>query len=305
MIEKGVFDLLNFAERNRKIALIEGMLAGASFGTAAIFIKLLGDLNVYSIAFWRLIIAICALGSIAVVSRKSFEYYKLKENIRQFIVLGILLGLHFILFVSAVADTTILNATVLVNTTPIFSMLISSFLFKVKSSYAAIIGILVSFLGVGIIAYTDSSPSALSIHLKGDLEAVLAAVVEGFYLNYGREVRGKVSLIPLMIAIYSMSALTVAVASVITLNPLPFAISQPSSILFLIGLGIVPTAFAHTFYFSSLSHLKSYETATMALLEPVGATLLGIAVFSEIPNLFFILGAALVLCGIFSVATAR
>jgi len=266
---------------------------------------LLGDLNPYSKAFWRLIIAICALGVVVVVSRRSFERWKIRENIRQFIVLGILLGLHFILFASAVEDTTLLNATVLVNTAPIFSMLISSFLFKAKPSYAAIIGISVSFLGVGIIALAEVSPSALSVHLKGDFEAVLAAVVEGFYLNYGREVRGKVPLIPLMIAIYSISALTVAAASVVTSSSLTFTISQPSLILYLIALGIVPTAFAHTFYFSSLSHLKSYETATMALLEPIGATLLGIAVFSEIPNPFFIVGAFLVLCGIFSMATAR
>ena len=295
----------NLAERNRRVALTEGILAGVSFGTAAIFIKLLSNLNVYSIAFWRLIIAICALGAVIVISRKSFDRFKIRENIRLFIFLGILLGLHFILFVSAIADTTILNATVLVNTTPIFSMLISSFLFKVKPSYVAAIGILVSFLGVGIIAYADASPSALSVHLKGDIEATLAAVVEGFYLNYGREMRRKVSLMPLMIAIYSMSAVTVAVASVVTSNPLTFTISQPSSILYLIGLGIIPTAFAHTFYFSSLSHLKSFETATMALLEPIGATLLGIAVFSEFPNPFFIVGASLVLCGIFSVAISR
>ncbi len=295
----------NPAERNRKVALTEGILAGVSFGTAAIFIKLLGGLNVYSIAFWRLIIAICALGVVVFVLRKPLGRFKVRENIRQFIILGFLLGLHFILFVSAVADTTILNATVLVNTTPIFSMLISSFLFKVKPSYVAAIGILVSFLGVGIIASADASPSALSVHLKGDFEAVLAAVVEGFYLNYGREVRRKVPLMPLMIAIYSMSALTVAVASVVTSNPLTFTIGQPSLILCLIGLGIIPTAFAHTFYFSSLSHLKSFETATMALLEPVGATLLGIAVFIEIPNPFFIVGASLVLCGIFSVAIVR
>ena len=297
--------MLNLAKRSRRIALTEGTLAGVSFGTAAIFIRLLSGLNVYSIAFWRLIIAIGALGAVILVSRKSFERCKVRENIRKFVILGFLLGLHFILFASAVADTTILNATVLVNTTPIFSMLVSSFLFKVKPSYVVAIGILVSFLGVGIIAYADASPSALSVHLKGDFEAVLAAVVEGFYLNYGREVRRKVSLIPLMIAIYSLSALTVAVASVLTWNPVTFTISQPSLILYLIGLGIVPTAFAHTFYFSSLSHLKSFETATMALLEPIGATLLGIGVFSEIPNPFFIVGAFLVLCGIFSVATAR
>jgi drug/metabolite transporter (DMT)-like permease len=55
---------------------------------------------------------------------------------------------------------------------------------------------------------------------------------------------------------------------------------------------------AHTLYFSSLSNLRSFETATMALLEPVGATVLGALLFGEVPAPLFIFGAALVLLGI-------
>jgi len=77
---------------------------------------------------------------------------------------------------------------------------------------------------------------------------------------------------------------------------------QPHLILFLLGFGILPTTLGHTLYYSSLSNLKSFETATLALLEPIGATLLGIALFGEIPSSLFVLGAFLVLSGIISVA---
>jgi drug/metabolite transporter (DMT)-like permease len=77
---------------------------------------------------------------------------------------------------------------------------------------------------------------------------------------------------------------------------------QLDQILPLIGLGILPTAMAHTFYFSSLSHLKSFETAAMALLEPVGATLLGLLILQQVPKPMFALGAVLVLSGIITVA---
>jgi DME family drug/metabolite transporter len=70
-------------------------------------------------------------------------------------------------------------------------------------------------------------------------------------------------------------------------------------VLPLLGLGLLPTAIAHTLYFSSLSNLKSFETATMALLEPIGATALGVVLFWEIPAYPFVLGAALILLGIF------
>jgi DME family drug/metabolite transporter len=81
-----------------------------------------------------------------------------------------------------------------------------------------------------------------------------------------------------------------------TVSLVPFV---PSNVLPLIGLGLLPTAIAHTLYFSSLSNFKSFETATMALLEPIGATILGIAVFQEIPAPIFTLGAVLIMSGIF------
>lgn len=236
--------------------------------------------------------------------KRPFAQNLFKKNLPQILVLGILLGLHFILFVSAVLDTTILNATVLVNTTPIWSMFVSFFVFKLKPSRLAVLGILTSFFGVGVIAYGDASAKTWTINLQGDLEAIFAAVVEAFYLSYGRDVRHKLSLLNLMLTIYIASAFTVLIWGVVSRSNFTFPI-QPELIFVLIGVGLLPTALAHTFYFSSLSNLKSFETAAMALLEPIVATLLGIFIFIQFPNPLFVLGAAFVLVGIVSVAVTK
>lgn len=295
----GLAMVFHLPERNRRKSLTEGFIAGILFGTAAIFIRLLTGLNVSSIAFWRLIIASATLIAITPVLKQSFNLGIVKANIKSISLLGVLIGLHFILFVSAVMDTTILNATVLVNTAPIFSVLISTLLFKITPSRTAIIGLTTSFLGVSLIAYGDAS-YPLTINLRGDLEAVLAAVAEGFYLNYGREIREKMPLLLTMIPIYLVSALAVGFSCIITGIPLTFP-GQLYLILPLIGLGILPTAIGHSLYFSSLSKLKSFETATLALLEPIGATILGIILFSEIPGAIFVLGSTLILGGVVSI----
>ena len=124
--------------RTRKLALTEGIVAGILFGTAAIFIRFLQGLDAFSIAFWRLAIACLVLGAMLIVARRPFSGDLAKKNVGGLLVLSFFLGLHFIFFVSAVKDTTILNATVLVNTSPIFSMLVSSFLFKLKPSRLAL-----------------------------------------------------------------------------------------------------------------------------------------------------------------------
>jgi drug/metabolite transporter (DMT)-like permease len=276
-------------------------MAGILFGTSSIFIRLLDVLSVSSLAFWRLIIASVVLVGTTLVLRESFNLRIAKENVRQISILGVFLGLHMVLYISAVKNTTILNATVLVNTAPIFSMLLSTFHFKLRSSRLAVTGLTTSFLGAGLIAYADAFPSPLKIHLIGDLEALLAAVAEAFYLSYGRETRSKMPLLSQVIPIYLVSAIIIGFLSLLTRAPITLP-QQPNMILFLLGFGILPTALGHTFYYSSLSNLKSFETATLALLEPIGATLLGVALFGEIPTALFVLGAVLVLSGIVAVA---
>ncbi|MEM2419808.1 MAG: DMT family transporter [Candidatus Bathyarchaeia archaeon] len=296
--------------RTRKLTLVEGAVAGILFGTAAIFIRFLHGLDVFSIAFWRLIIACFILSLILLISGELsiLKNYGLK-NMKDFFILGLLLGLHFIFFISAVKDTSILNATVLVNTTPIFSVFISTFLFKLKPSRLAVAGIAISVFGACVIAYAESAFAPLSVSsteivpsFKGDIEAVFAAFVEAIYLNYGKRVRGQKAILPVMLPIYLLAAFVVGLLSSTSMGKGLELPVDPIVILPLLGLGALPTAAAHTLYFSSLSNLKSFETATMALLEPIGAAVLGAALFKEFPASPFIFGTVLVFLGIVFIA---
>jgi drug/metabolite transporter (DMT)-like permease len=298
--------------RTRKLALTEGITAGVLFGTAAIFIRFLQNLDTFCIAFWRLIVACLILVLILFVLRKSFNRNLVRKNLKELLILSVFLALHFILFISAVKDTTILNATVLVNTTPIFSVFVSTFLFNIKPSHLAILGLTISFMGVLVIAYAETTitnanayPEGVFPSLKGDLEAVLAALVEAFYLNYGRKIRKKMNILPTMLPIYVLTAAIVGISSIPATNKILTLPTATEIILPLIGLGILPTAAAHTLYFSSLSNLKSFETATMALLEPIGATVLGMILFQEKPAAIFIFGAVFILLGILFIAKEK
>jgi len=293
--------------RTRKTALTEGIIAGTLFGTAAILIRLLNNVDPFSIAFWRLIIACAILALIALLTKQISDLSAIRDNLKDVGLLGFFLSLHFIFFVFAVKDTSILNATVLVNTVPVLSVLVSAFVYKTKPSRLAILGLIISLAGVCLIAFAESfsvnDPFYLDHRptLKGDIEAILAAGVEAFYLNHGRKVRSRMHILPVMLPIYLFTTICVAIIGTSLTGKLPTFSLDSDSILFLFGLGLLPTAIAHTLYFSSLSNLKSFETATMALLEPLGSTLLGIALIHEIPGAVFGLGAALVLGGVFFV----
>ncbi|MGB9676528.1 MAG: DMT family transporter [Candidatus Bathyarchaeales archaeon] len=269
--------------KTRSKAVAEGMAAGVLFGTSAIFTRFLVELDAFSITFWRLLIASLALLVIALVFHAPLNFNLVRENLKEILVLSLFLGLHFIFFASAVKDTTILNATVLVNTTPIFSAIISVFAFRLKPSRLTVLSLIISFIGVCLIAYAETPSSqfaSISPSIKGDLEAAFAALLIAFYLNYGKFLRGKTNLSTSIVPIYLFATslaflLELAVAGTFSI---PTSVDAVFPIL---GLGLVPTAVAHTLYFSSLSNLKSFEAATTALLEPIGATFLGAIIFKE------------------------
>ncbi|MEM2366618.1 MAG: DMT family transporter [Candidatus Bathyarchaeia archaeon] len=287
----------------RKLALIEGIIAGILFGTSAIFIRYLQNFDAFSIAFWRLVIACIVLAIGLFMLKKTFSFSLVRKSLGNLFVLSIFLGLHFIFFISAVKDTTILNATVLVNTTPIFSLIFSSLFYKTKPLSLAVFGIALSFIGVCIIASAEAQMAGASLdnfspRLKGDLEATLAAILEACFLTYGRKIRGSMDIISIMLPIYFLTAIIVGILGLAVKNETLELPTTMESLLPLIGLGVLPTAVARTLAFSSLSNLKSFETATMALLEPLGATALGIVLFGEWPIPIFAVGTALILAGI-------
>jgi drug/metabolite transporter (DMT)-like permease len=287
--------------RTRQTSLAEGVTAGILFGTASIFVRFLQDVNGFSIVFWRSVIACLALLVILIALRKPFNLSLVRKNFKELFVLGFFLALHFVLFVCAVKDTTILDATVLVNTTPFFSALISSFFLKARPSGAQLAGLSLAFVGVCTIAFAaggTASSGGFSLNLKGDLEALLAAVVESFYLNYGKKLRNQMDIFSLMVPIYALTASVTSVLGLLGGSAVFSTPSQTKTIAALLGLGLLPTAVAHTLYFSSLSNLKSFETATLALLEPIGATTLGVILFREVPAPIFVLGAVLVSAGL-------
>jgi drug/metabolite transporter (DMT)-like permease len=284
--------------KGRRLALVQGLSAGLLFGTAAVFIRLV-DMSALSVAFWRLLFASAALALPLIALRRALRIDP-QANWRDLLVLGALIGIHFILFISAVKNTTLLNATVLVNTTPVFSLIVSAIFYKEGAHKLVLVSLALSLAGAMIIAASDVRAGATA-SLLGDVEAILAAVAEAFYLNYGRRRGSRTPIVSTMFFIYVMAWLTIGSAMFLTKTviEIPRAFEP---LLFLVALGLIPTATAHTLYFSSLGGLKSFETATMALLEPFGATLLGILFFAEVPQPVFALGAGLVLAGVLSMA---
>jgi len=274
-----------------------GITAGLAFGTAAIFIRLLPSIDSNTIAFARLFIGF--LGLLALISFKkefrTFVRFFFKYNWKR-IVMGILLGFHFIFFVASVQHTTVLHATIFVNTTPIQALVISIIALKIKPTLREVTSVILGFAGVLVIALAEFSTS--SGNLVGDIESLISATLIAIYLNIGADLRKKIDTRVLMTSNFLLASFAVFFFAL----PVQGGIFIPleyNVILILLALGLIPTAIGHTLYVASVKALKPYEIATVTLLEAVSATILAAILFGEIPGPFSIVGAIFIAVAIF------
>ncbi len=281
--------------------LIRGAMAGFFFGTSAVFIRLMPGLSPESISFYRLLIAflIVTLTNLLFAGRVGFSWRR--TNLSPPLLLGALLGVHILLFTWSVRLTQILNATILVNTTPIWTIIMGYLLGKDLPGPLPVAGTFIAIGGVAVIAAAQATYSPGS--LLGDVLAVLAAIVWAAYLLAGGSAlrgKGALTFLPGIYGGATLSALFISLLAGVRLEP-----PVSDELAPLIGIALFPTALGHSLHFSSLEGLTPHKAATLALLEPVVATFLGVVLLGETPRPEFVLGAGLAALGIYLVVVGR
>ena len=282
---------------SRGVYILQGIAAGFFFGTSSIFIRFLPRLDVYSIGFYRLIIAILfmAIFNMLVFGWGWLRIYR--RLFKQLTLLGMIIGFHFIFFISAVKNTTILNTTVLVNTTPAITLLLSWILLRQKPKSIQVLGLMLTMLGASAIALLETSISPGN--LIGDLQALLAALLWALYLMLGKSVRSSANVMWLMVMIYLVSGLMIGVVGLATRGGIAYPVG--GEWIMLLGIAFFPTFLGHTLHFSSLKYLTPFQTSVLALLEPIVATTLAGLLLREIPHPAFYILAGITMVGIYLV----
>lgn len=280
------------------VHLLEGALAGTFFGTSAVFIRLMPELSATSIALYRLGLSALFLTLGHLLLRGGVPT-PVRVGWPRLSAMGALLGLHVLLFTLAVKITSVLNAAVLVNTTPVWAIALSYALWRQVPDRTALLGTALAVSGVVVISGSQLAFSPGNF--LGDAVALLSALSWAVYLMVARPVRLSGSPLSLLPFVYGTAALTIAVSSPATgdLIRLP----SRNELAPLLGQALLPTTLGHTLQFASLRGLTPHQAATLALLEPVVAPTLAALFLHELPRIELVAGAALVITGIYFVAS--
>jgi drug/metabolite transporter (DMT)-like permease len=213
---------------------------------------------------------------------------------------GIFLSLHSTTLILAVKDTTVANATFLVNTSPVMLAVLAPLIIKERMTTREGLGVLVATFGVLLVAYAGNGFHAFGL---ADISALLSAFFVAVYSLVGRFLRTSgVSTVCYTSYVYSIAAL-VSLTFAEMLNAPVVQAYDTFNVLAILGLALVPTMLGHTLYNHSLKSVKSFSANLFPLLEPIIASLFAVPLFGEVPTLTQISGYLLILVAVVIVVT--
>lgn len=268
-----------------------------AISVAAILIRFAQNEAVPSlvIAAWRLTIATLILLPLC-LSRYADEIRQLERaSVLPAILSGVLLAVHFAAWIASLDYTSIAAASALVATVPLWVAIASPLLLREGLSRATKIGVGLALVGSVLIAGNDLG-GAGSNPLLGNGLALLGAIAAAGYLMIGRKLRAHLSLIPYITLVYGIAATTLLIATIGSGYPL-FAYSPNLFLLFFL-IAAVPQLLGHSSFNYALGYLPAAYVTLTAIAEPVGASILALFIFREIPTTLTIVGGILILSGI-------
>jgi drug/metabolite transporter (DMT)-like permease len=210
---------------------------------------------------------------------------------------GLLLAIHFAVWIKSVQETSVVTSVVLVTTAPLFVAIASGPLLGEPPTRNVWIGLAIAAVGTLVMVSEDFGAGGDT--LLGDLYALIGAVCAAGMFLAGRQVLSAgAGWFPFSTAIYAIAALVLA--ALVLLSGETFSGYSDKTYLYLLLLALVPQVIGHTALNRTLGHMPAFAVSLAVMGEPVGATILAALVLDETPTAIQLAGGLLVLAGVYA-----
>ncbi|MBM4247859.1 MAG: DMT family transporter [Euryarchaeota archaeon] len=275
-------------------------VAVVAVGTSAILIMYASS-GPLTISFYRLLFTTLMLVPWVLLFEREALARLQRADLLRLAAVGLVLALHFSLWIASVKLTSVANSVVLVTTHPLFVAAISATFLGERSPRYALLGGVVAGTGVLVMFAGDLSTGGLLGGVLGDLLAFGGAIAAGIYIVAGRSERRKLPTGTYCVVVYAFTALFLLPGAFWESHLVPAAaLDWP---LFL-AMAAVPGILGHTLYNYALGHVSAFVVSASLLGEPVLSSLLAAVLFVQLPPALSIVGIPLVLGGIVLAAWA-
>jgi drug/metabolite transporter (DMT)-like permease len=254
-----------------------------------------------SIALYRNAFAAAGLLPIVLLRRREELRRLSRGQVGVAALAGAILALHFALWITSLGFTSIAASVVLVTVSPIVVAFASRVLFGERISPRALAGILAGVAGAGVVSGGGFAISTRAA--EGDLLAIAGAVAAAGYFVAGRHLRQDVSALTYVGVVYTVCAIVLVPVAALSHSAFTgFPLKTWG--LFLL-MAAVPQMLGHTVFNYLLRDVSATVVAVSILGEPIGSTLLAMAIFGEVPPWTAVAGGVLIMIGIYVAITGQ
>lgn len=277
-----------------RFAPLAALVGGAcAIGFAPIFVRL-ADAGPAAAGFWRLTLALPILAAIAVMSRRGDVAAPLTPG-----WLSLLAGLFFAGDLACwhygIAFTSVSNATVLANLTPIVVTLVAWIAFRESPRRLFLAGLALGLAGAWTMAEARGARAPGSNPPLGDLLSAITALWYGAYFIAVRRARS-VRMASVVMFWSSLAGAPILLIVAIALNE-PLLPASATGWWACLGLAFVHVTGQGAIAWA-LGRLPAATASVVVLVQPVVAAGLGFLLFAEVLTPLQGLGAAGCLAGV-------
>jgi len=201
------------------------------------------------------------------------------------------------LFVKGLSLTTVLNATLLGTTIPIFTLLVSIALRTDRASLRRTFGILLSAGGVVYLIGPGSAGFSSATRL-GDLLIVTNSLCYGTYIAISKDLMTRYSALTVITWIFIVGTIATVPVGAISVSHLPLAEVSATVWLAIAYIIVVPTVGAYYLNAWALGRVPPSTVAVYIYLQPLIAFSLAPLLLGEKLNWRIIVAALLIFTGV-------
>lgn len=289
-----------------KLATIVSLcLALLSIASAAIFIKFSEqEISPYATAFNRFWITTVILGLWTGLKavRGQQENSETPQSspytgamIKQLFLVGLFLAADLILWAWSLTQTSVANATLLANLTPVFSCLGGWLFCRRRFDQQFLLGMVIAIAAIFVIGLNDCQIG--SGKFLGDLAALMAAVSFSVYLSVLERLQSQLGATKILF--WSSAIATLVSLPIVLIDGGQLFPTSWQGWLTVIALAGVCQILGQGMLVHSLNELSSEFVALFLLLEPVMAGVGAWALFSEQLSVLNLVAFAIALVGVY------
>jgi len=281
----------NFQRTNYFIILAFGAML---IGFAPIFVKW-SMLSSSAIAFYRMFLTIPFLFMLNYAINKSFSF---KVNNKKTILYAAFASLAFTtdltLWHFSMTITSVSNATIIVNSAPIFVAILSFIIFKEKLSKGFILSFLITYIGIiGLIYFSNNY---INGKFLGDILCLIAAFFYGVYLLIIAKLGKEKSLNIIFYTTFFCCIFSIIPMIIEGGNIFP---SSSFEWINLLLLAVLCQLGGQYFITHAIGKISASNGSIGLLMQPITATILAAILFNEILNMIQVIFVMVAMIGIY------